>query len=184
MIRPVYIYGTPILRKVAENITPEYPELKKLIEDMFDTMHHSDGIGLAAPQIGLSIRLIVIDASPLEDDDPNMKNFQKVFINAKIVERFGEKKIYKEGCLSIPKLHEEVEREEKIRIQYFDENFQPRDEIFDGLPARIIQHEYDHLEGILFTDRVLPLRRRLLGGKLLGISKGKFEVEYKFKLVK
>ncbi|MHC1702386.1 MAG: peptide deformylase [Tenuifilaceae bacterium] len=184
MIRPVYIYGTPILRKIAEDITPDYPDLKKLIDDMFETMHHSDGIGLAAPQIGLSIRVFVVDASPLEEDDPAMKDFQKVFINAKIVERFGEKKIYKEGCLSIPKLHEEVEREEKIRIQYFDENFQPKDEVFDGLPSRIIQHEYDHLEGVLFTDKVSPLRRRLLGGKLQGISKGKFDVDYKFKLVK
>jgi peptide deformylase len=184
MIRPVQIYGSPILRKVAENITPNYPEIKQLIEDMFETMHHSDGIGLAAPQIGLSIRLIVIDASPLEEDDPKMKDFKKVFINAKIVERFGEKKIYKEGCLSIPKLHEEVEREEKIRIQYLDENFQSHEEVFDGLPARILQHEYDHLEGVLFTDRVSPLRRRLLGGKLLGISKGKFDVDYKYKLAK
>jgi len=184
MIRPVYIYGSPILRRVAEDISPDYPEIKQIIQDMFETMHHSDGIGLAAPQIGLSIRLIVIDASPLEEDEPAMKDFQKVFINARIIERFGEKKIYKEGCLSIPKLHEEVEREDHVRIKYLDENFQPHDDIFDGLPARIIQHEYDHLEGTLFTDRVTPLRRRLLGGKLLAISKGKFEVEYKVKLAK
>ena len=184
MIKPVYIYGSPILRKVAENITPDYPELKQLIQDMFETMHHSDGIGLAAPQIGLSIRLIVIDASPLEEDDPKLKDFQKVFINAKITERFGETKIYKEGCLSIPQLHEEVEREEKVRIEYYDENFNFHDEVFEGIPARIIQHEYDHLEGVLFTDRVSPLRKRLLKGKLMAISKGKFEVDYKFKLPK
>ena len=184
MIRPVYIYGSPILRKVAEEIDPSYPDLKQLIEDMFETMHHSDGIGLAAPQIGLSIRLVVIDASPLEEDDEKLKDFKKVFINAKIIERFGDKKLYKEGCLSIPNLREEVEREEKIRIQYLDENFMTHDEIFDGIPARIIQHEYDHLEGLLFPDRVSALRRRLLSGKLTAISKGKFDVDYKFKLPK
>ena len=184
MIRPVYIYGSPVLRKVAEEIDPSYPELKQLIEDMFETMHHSDGIGLAAPQIGLSIRLIVIDASPLEEDDPKLKDFKKVFINAKITERFGEKKLYKEGCLSIPNLREEVEREEMVRIQYLDENFVLHDEVFDGIPARIIQHEYDHLEGMLFPDRVSALRRKLLSGKLAAISKGKFDVDYKFKLPK
>ena len=184
MIRPVHIYGSPVLRKVAQNIESTYPDLKQLIDDMFETMHHSDGIGLAAPQIGLSIRLVVIDASPLEEDEPLMKDFKKVFINAKIIERFGEIKLYKEGCLSIPKLREDVEREEKIRIQYFDENFIPHEEVFDGTAARIIQHEYDHLEGMLFTDRVSALRRKLLSGKLLSISKGKFDVDYKFKLAK
>lgn len=184
MIRPVYIYGSPILRKVAQDIDSTYPEINQLIEDMFETMHHSDGVGLAAPQIGLSIRLIVIDASPVDDDDPSLKDFKKVFINAKIIERFGDKKLYKEGCLSIPNLREEVEREEKIRIQYLDEKFVPHDEIFDGIPARIIQHEYDHLEGTLFTDRVSTLRRKLLGGKLSAISKGKFDIDYKYKLSK
>ncbi|NOU19688.1 MAG: peptide deformylase [Bacteroidales bacterium] len=184
MIRPVYIYGSPILRKVAVNIDSTYPDLKQIIEDMFETMHHSDGIGLAAPQIGLSIRLIVIDASPLEEDEATMKDFKKVLINAKIIERFGEKKLYKEGCLSIPNLREEVEREESIRIQYLDENFIPHDEVFDGIPARIAQHEYDHLEGMLFPDRISALRRKLLTGKLMSISKGKFDVDYKYKLAK
>jgi peptide deformylase len=184
MIRPVYIYGSPILRRIAQDIESTYPDLKQLIDDMFETMHHSDGIGLAGPQIGLSIRLIVIDASPLEEDEPSMKDFKRVFINAKIIERFGEKKLYKEGCLSIPNLREEVEREEKIRIQYLDEHFKLHDEVFEGIPARIIQHEYDHLEGLLFTDRVSALRRKLLTGKLLAISKGKFDVDYKFKLPK
>jgi peptide deformylase len=184
MIRPVYIYGSPILRRIAQDIESTYPDLKQLIDDMFETMHHSDGIGLAAPQIGLSIRLIVIDASPLEEDEPSMKDFKRVFINAKIIERFGDKKLYKEGCLSIPNLREEVEREEKIRIQYLDEHFKSHDEVFEGIPARIIQHEYDHLEGLLFTDRVSALRRKLLSGKLLAISKGKFDVDYKFKLPK
>jgi len=184
MIRPVYIYGSPILRKVAQDIDKSYPDTKQIVEDMFETMHHSDGIGLAAPQIGLSIRLIVIDASALKDDEPAMKDFKKVFINARIVERFGDKKLYKEGCLSIPQLHEEVEREEKVRIQYLDENFTSHDETYDGTPARIIQHEYDHLEGVLFTDRVSALRRKLLKGKLQAISKGKFDVDYKYKLAR
>lgn len=184
MIRPVYIYGSPVLRKVAENITPAYPELDSVIADLFETMYHSDGIGLAAPQVGLSIRIFVIDGSPLEEDDPQLKDFKKVFINPRIVERFDEKKLYNEGCLSIPKIREDVERESKIRIQYYDRNFEPHDEVYDGVAARIIQHEYDHLEGILFTDRVSPLRRQLLKGKLLAISKGKFQVDYKYKLAR
>lgn len=184
MIRPVYIYGSPVLRKVAQDIDSTYPDIKQLIEDMFETMYHSDGVGLAAPQIGLSIRLIVIDASPMEEDEPALKDFKKVFINAKIVERFGEKVLFKEGCLSIPNLREEVEREDKVRIQYLDENFNPHDEIFEGVPARIIQHEYDHLEGVMFTDRLSVLRRKLIGGKLTSISKGKFDIDYKFKIAK
>ncbi len=184
MIRPVYIYGSPVLRKVAQDIDSTYPDIKQLIEDMFETMYHSDGVGLAAPQIGLSIRLIVIDASPMEEDEPALKDFKKVFINAKILERSGEKVLFKEGCLSIPNLREEVEREDRVRIQYLDENFIPHDEIFEGIPARIIQHEYDHLEGVMFTDRLSVLRRKLIGGKLTSISKGKFDIEYKFKLAK
>jgi peptide deformylase len=147
-------------------------------------MEHSDGIGLAAPQIGLSIRLFVVNGSPLEEDDPSLKDFKRVFINARIVERSGENKIYKEGCLSIPNLHEEVEREDQIRIQYVDETFQLHDEVFNGTASRIIQHEYDHLDGIMFTDRLSPLRRKLLAGKLLSISKGKFDIDYKFRLAK
>jgi len=184
MIRPVYIYGSPILRKIATDITPDYPDLHKLIEDMRETMEHSDGIGLAAPQIGLSIRLFVVNGSPLEEDDPSLKDFKRVFINARIVERSGENKIYKEGCLSIPNLHEEVEREDQIHIQYVDETFQQHDEVFTGTASRIIQHEYDHLDGIMFTDRLSPLRRKLLAGKLLSISKGKFDIDYKFRLAK
>ncbi len=184
MIRPVYIYGSPVLRKIAADIDSSYPDFKQLVEDMFETMYHSDGVGLAAPQIGLSIRVIVIDASPMEEDEPALKDFKKVFVNAKIVERFGDKKLFKEGCLSIPNMREEVEREEKIRIQYLDENFKEHDEVFDGYAARIIQHEYDHLEGVLFTDRLSVLRRKLLGGKLNSISKGKFDIDYKFKITK
>lgn len=182
MIRPVYIYGSSVLRKVAQDITPEYPNIKELINDMFETMYHSDGVGLAAPQIGLSIRLFVIDATPFEEDDEEVKDFKRVFINAKIVERSGEKKLFNEGCLSIPNLREDVERDDVIRMQYLDENFEPHEEVFSGIRSRIVQHEYDHLEGILFTDKVSPIRRQLLRNKLAGITKGRFSIDYKFRL--
>lgn len=184
MIYPVYIYGSPVLRKVAQDITPDYPNLEQLIRDMFETMYQSDGIGLAAPQVGLSIRLFVIDGSALADDDPSLKNFKKAFINAHILERFDEKVRYSEGCLSIPNLHEEVERESKLRIKYVDENFQPHEEVFEGMAARIIQHEYDHLDGILFTDRLSSIRKQLIKSKLTAISKGKFSADYKYKIAK
>lgn len=182
MIRPVYIYGSPVLRKVATDIPSDYPELKQLINDLFETMQHSDGIGLAAPQIGLSIRIFVIDASPLEDEHPEMKDFRKAFINAHIVKRSDDFVLYNEGCLSIPTLREDVERPESIVIQYVDENFTPHEEEYHGLAARIIQHEYDHLEGILFTDKVPTLKRHMLKGKLTAISKGRFNASYKYKL--
>ena len=184
MILPIYVYGSSILRKVAQDINPDYPNLKRLIDDMFETMSQSDGIGLAAPQVGLSIRLIVIDGTPLAKDDPSLKDFRKVIINPYIEERFGEKVIYSEGCLSIPNIHEEVEREEKVRISYLDENFTAHNEVFEGFAARIVQHEYDHLEGILFTDRLSPIRKQLLRSKLSAISKGKFTADYKCRLVK
>lgn len=184
MIYPVYIYGSPVLRKVAQDITPDYPDLTQLLSDMFDTMYHSDGIGLAAPQIGLSVRIFVIDGAALAEDDPSLKDFKKAFINAHIVERFDEPVRYSEGCLSIPNLHEEVERESKIRIKYVDENFQPHEEVYEGMAARIIQHEYDHLDGILFTDRLSAIRKQLLRSKLTAISKGKFTADYKYKLPK
>ncbi|MFO8022066.1 MAG: peptide deformylase [Perlabentimonas sp.] len=182
MIKPVYIYGSPILRKTATDISPDYPELNRLIEDMFETMYHSDGIGLAAPQVGLSKRLFVIDASPLEEEHPEMKDFKRIFINAKIIERTGSNQSYNEGCLSIPNIREDIQRPESILISYVDENFEPHEEHFDGIAARIIQHEYDHLDGILFTDRVSPIRRQLLKSKLAAISKGKVSVPYKVKL--
>jgi len=182
MIRPVYIYGTPVLRKVATDITPDYPKLKELIADMFETMYHSDGIGLAAPQIGISIRLFVIDAKPLEEDYPDMKDFKRVFINAHITERTGEPVLYNEGCLSLPGLREDVNRESAVVMRYMNENFEEIVERFDGLAARIIQHEYDHLDGILFPDRLSPLRRQILKGKLQGIAKGKFNASYRYKL--
>ncbi|HNS29711.1 MAG TPA: peptide deformylase [Tenuifilaceae bacterium] len=179
MTQSVYIYGSPVLRKVTSEITPDYPGLNELIENMFETMKNSDGIGLAAPQVGLSIRLFVIDASPLEEEHPELKNFKKVFINPKIMGRSENLGIYNEGCLSIPNLREDVERPESVTIKYFDENFNEHEELYDGIIARIIQHEYDHLEGILFTDRVSPIRRQLLKSKLNAILKGKFNVSYK-----
>lgn len=181
MILPVYVIGSPILRKVAEDITADYKGLPELLKNMEETMYHSEGIGLAAPQIGKSIRVFIIDASPLEEDDESLKHFKKVFINPKIVEFRGELSLFNEGCLSIPTIREDIERESEIRLQYYDENFNFFDEIFDGVKARIIQHEYDHLEGILFTDRLSPLKRRMLKGKLSSVSKGKVDVKYKIK---
>lgn len=182
MIYPIYIIGSSVLRKVAKDIDKDYPEFDKLIENMFETMEKSDGVGLAAPQIGKSIRLFIVDASPLADEEPELKDFKKVFINAQITERTGEKELMDEGCLSIPGINEEVKRETKIKIEYYDENFEFHSEKYEGILARIIQHEYDHIDGILFTDRISPLRKRLIKGKLLAISKGKFEHRYKFKL--
>jgi peptide deformylase len=179
MIYPIYIYGHPVLRKVAEDIDPAFPELKQLINDMFETMYSSEGVGLAAPQIGKPVRIFVMDGTPLADDEPELEGFKKAFINARITEKSGDLRLMQEGCLSIPNLREEVNREAKIRIVYFDENWEKHDEVYEGYKARIIQHEYDHLDGVMFTDRVNPLRKRLLKGKLNSISKGKFEANYR-----
>ncbi|HOW09296.1 MAG TPA: peptide deformylase [Bacteroidales bacterium] len=179
MVYPIVVYGHPVLRKVAEEIDRNYPGLDKLIADLFDTLYRSEGLGLAAPQIGKSLRIFVIDGNPVSDDEPSLAGFKKAFINAHITEKSGDLVLMAEGCLSIPNLREEVNRESRIRITYYDENWEFHDEIYEGYLARIIQHEYDHLDGILFTDRVSPLRRRLIKGKLLAISKGKFEADYK-----
>ncbi len=179
MTYPIVIYGHPILRKVAADIDKDYPGLQQFIADMFETMYNSEGLGLAAPQVGRSIRLFVIDGAPVAEDEPELADFKKVFINAHITEKCGELKPMSEGCLSIPKLREEVNRESHIRITYHDESWVFHNEVYDGYKARIIQHEYDHLDGILFTDKVNPLRRRLLKGKLAAISKGNFEAEYR-----
>jgi len=179
MTYPVVIYGHPVLRKVAEDVDRDYPGLQQIIADLFETMYNSEGLGLAAPQIGKSIRLFVIDGAPVAKDEPSLADFKKVFINARITEKYGELKPMNEGCLSIPNIREEVNREYHIRIQYYDENWIFHDEVYDGYKARIIQHEYDHLDGILFTDKVNPLKKRLLKSKLAAISKGKFEAEYK-----
>jgi peptide deformylase len=179
MTYPIVVYGHQVLKKIASDIVQDYPGLDKLIEDLFDTMYHSEGLGLAAPQIGKSIRVFVIDGEPVAEDEPDLAGFKKTFINAHITEKSGELLPMNEGCLSIPNLREEVKRASHIRIQYRDETWEFHDEVFDGYKARIIQHEYDHLDGMLFTDRINPLRRRLIKGKLNDISKGKFEVEYK-----
>ncbi len=179
MIYPVVVYGHPVLRKVAEDISRDYPGLKQLISDLFETMYHADGIGLAAPQIGKSVRIFVIDGTPVAEDDPSMTDFKKAFINAHITEKSGELVQMTEGCLSIPNLREEVYRESRIRIEYYDENWEFHDEIYEGYKARVVLHEYDHLDGIMFTDRVSALRKRLLKGKLTAIGKGIFEADYK-----
>jgi peptide deformylase len=179
MTYPIVVYGHPVLKKIAVDIEKDHPGMQKIIDDLFDTMYHSEGLGLAAPQIGQSIRIFVIDGTPVAKDEPELAGFIKAFINAHIIEKSGEKVPMNEGCLSIPNLREEVKRESHIRIQYYDENLEYHDEVFDGYKARIIQHEYDHLDGILFVDRINPLRKRLLKGKLTDISNGKFEVDYK-----
>lgn len=183
MILPVYLYGQPVLRKVAQDITPDYPNLKELIENMFETMYHADGVGLAAPQVGLDIRLFVIDLAPLAEDDPRYAGFKKVFINPRIVEYNGEIVKMEEGCLSIPGINEMVEREEKIRIQYFDENFVEHDEVYEDFFARCIQHEYDHIEGKLFIDKISAIRKQLIKSKLNNLIKGKVNCHYKVKAV-
>jgi peptide deformylase len=179
MTYPIVIYGHPILRKVAEDVDKDYTGLQQVISDLFETMYNSEGLGLAAPQIGKSIRIFVIDGAPLAEDEPEMAGFKKAFINAHITERCGELKPMAEGCLSIPHLREEVNRESHIRIKYYDENWVFHNEVFDGYKARVIQHEYDHLDGILFTDKISPLRKRLIKSKLTAISKGKFEADYR-----
>ncbi len=184
MIYPIVIYGSPVLRKVAKEIDKDYPSFDEFLNNMWETMYHSDGVGLAAPQVGKSVRLFVIDGSPFAEHEPELENFQKVFINAKLVENKEDKVSMEEGCLSIPLIREDVLRPEKIRLQYYDENFNYHDEWFEGMAARVIQHEYDHTEGILFTDKVAPIKKRLLKGKLQAITKGKFNVDYKVKLVK
>ncbi|HBH82371.1 MAG: peptide deformylase [Bacteroidetes bacterium GWA2_40_15] len=179
MIYPIVVYGHPVLRKIAEDVDKDYPGLHQLIDDLFETMYHAEGIGLAAPQIGKSVRIFVIDGGPAAEDDPSMADFRKAFINAHITERSGELLPMTEGCLSIPNLREEVNRQSHIKIEYYDQDWEYHEETYEGYKARVILHEYDHLDGVMFTDRVGPLRKRLLKGKLNAISKGVFEVDYK-----
>jgi peptide deformylase len=179
MILPITAYGHPILRKVAKNIDKDYPNLEGLISDMFETMYATSGVGLAAPQINLSIRLIVIDATPYTKEDPKAEGFKKAMINPVLVEEEGEEWMFNEGCLSIPDVREDILRKPKIRVQYYNERWEYFDETFTSVMARIIQHEYDHLEGILFVDKVSSIRRVLLKRKLLDISKGNIDVDYK-----
>ena len=179
MIYPIAVYGHPVLRKIAKEIKPDHEGLGDIIENMWETMYESDGIGLAAPQVNKSIRLIVIDASPLEDDFPELKDFKKVLINPEIVDFNEEDDIIDEGCLSLPTIREEVKRPTQITVKYFDKDFNPIEETYYDFAARVVQHEYDHLQGILFVDHLSPLKKRLLKGKLNKISKGEVDVEYK-----
>ncbi|MBS3913671.1 MAG: peptide deformylase [Bacteroidetes bacterium] len=182
MILPIYAYGSAVLRKKATEISPDYPDLNGLIANMYETMYDSNGIGLAAPQIGLSIRLFITDGTEIEDE--STKDFKKVFINPQIIEEFETKWDYEEGCLSIPTIRADVNRHSHVRLRYQDENFVEYEEVFHGMAARIIQHEYDHIEGILFTDRISPLKRTMLKSKLQNISIGKVNVGYKMKFPK
>lgn len=179
MILPVVAFGHPNLRKVSVDITPEYPGLQQLLDDMWETMYFSVGVGLAAPQINKQIRIFVIDATPYEKEKPETADFKKTFINPKIIEQNGEEWTFNEGCLSIPDIHEDVLRKSDVRITYYNEQFVFHDESFSGILARIIQHEYDHLEGILFVDKIHPLRKIMIKRKLQDISKGITDAKYK-----
>lgn len=186
MIRPIIAYGDPVLRQETEEIDEKYPDLKLLIDDMFETMYNSQGVGLAAPQIGLAIRLFIVDASPFAEEEPELENFKRVFINPIIIEEEGKEWKFEEGCLSIPGIREDVNRKPDVIIEYYNENFELVEEKLSGLAARVVQHEYDHIEGILFTDKINPLKKQLIKKKLNDIAKGNVKVNYrmKFPLVK
>ena len=179
---PIYVYGEPVLRQVAEDITPEYPELKQLIANMYETLENAEGVGLAAPQIGLPIRLVVIDLRDLADDYPEYKDFRKTYINARVIEGSEETCSIDEGCLSIPGIHEKVVRPKKVHVKYLDENFEEHDEWADGFLARVMQHEFSHLEGHVFTDIISPLRRQMIARKMKAIAHGSFRCAYKTKI--
>ncbi len=190
MILPIIGYGDPVLRKKGVDVTPEYPHLKQVIADMYETMYNAFGVGLAAPQVGLAIRVFIVDTKPFSDDDElspeereQLRNFRRTFINANIVKEEGEEWGFNEGCLSIPEVREDVFRHERITIEYRDEDFNLHTEVFDGLIARVIQHEYDHIEGILFTDRISSLKKRLIQKKLQNIMEGKTRPDYRMKFV-
>jgi peptide deformylase len=191
MILPIVAYGDPVLRKAGKNIDKDFPGLSKIIENMKETMYNAQGVGLAAPQIGKAIRLFIIDASPFTESDELdeveknfLKDFKRVFVNPEITNEEGDDWVFNEGCLSIPNINEDVMRTETISIEYFNEDFKPQKEILTGLAARIFLHEYDHIEGILFTDKISSLKKRLLKKKLDNISKGKVEVAYRMKFPK
>jgi peptide deformylase len=188
MILPIIAYGDPVLRKKGIEINSDYPKLQELIETMHETMYNAFGVGLAAPQIGLPIRMFIVDASPFAEDDTlseeeinELKDFKCTFINAKIIEEEGEEWLFNEGCLSIPNVREDVSRKPHIKIEYQDENFETHNKEFSGILARVIQHEYDHIEGILFTDLISSFKKRLIKGKLNNISKGNIKVDYKMR---
>lgn len=190
MIIPIYGYGEPVLRQVGVEVTADYPNLKEIIANMYDTMYNAYGVGLAAPQVGMAIRIFVIDTEPFSDSDDltkeeheQLKNFKRTFINAKMLQEEGEEWGFNEGCLSIPDVREDVYRKEKITIEYYDETFTKKTESFDGLIARVIQHEYDHIEGILFTDKISMLKKTLIKKKLQNIMDGKARPDYRMKFV-
>lgn len=176
---PIVAYGDPVLKKKATDIPQEYPALKELIDNMFETMYHANGVGLAAPQVGLSIRLFVVDIT--DRDEPDHKDFKKVFINPLILEESGEFWDFNEGCLSIPDVREDVKRQKNVLLSYYDENWQHHEESFTDMAARVIQHEYDHIEGKLFTDKLSPLRRAMIKSRLDAISRGAVKVSYRMK---
>ena len=178
MILPIYIYGHPVLRKNCNVLSSEYPNLDQLINDMFDTMYNAHGVGISAPQIGLSLRLFLIDLSPYHEEDPTIPNIKKAFINPEIIQEYDPNIEHNEGCLSIPGLREDVTRKSKIKIKYFDEKFNCFTEEIDGIFARVFQHEYDHLNGVLFIDHLSPLKKNIVNRKLEKIQKGKFEDLY------
>lgn len=186
MILPIVAYGDPVLKKKGDDLEKDHPELEQFVKDMFETMYNAHGVGLAAPQVGKSLRMFVVDASPFaeEEGEESLKDFKKVFINPQILEEDGDEWAFSEGCLSIPDIHEDVYRQEKLRIRYLDENWKEHEEELTGLAARVVQHEYDHIEGVLFIEHLSPLRRRMLKGKLQNISKGKINVDYRMKFPK
>ncbi|WP_206501535.1 peptide deformylase [Flavobacterium arcticum] len=188
MILPIVGYGDPVLRKKCEEISNDYPELKKVIADMYETMYNAYGVGLAAPQVGMPIRLFIVDTKAFSDDEDLSKeeqellaNFSKTFINPIITKEEGEEWGFNEGCLSIPEVREDVYRQEKITIEYVDEDYKKHTDVYDGLIARVIQHEYDHVEGVLFTDKISSLKKRLIQKKLQNIMDGKTRPDYKMK---
>ena len=191
MLLPIIAYGHPILKRKAKVIPKDYPNLSELIENMFETMYNASGVGIAAPQIGLSIRLFIVDTSPFSEDESlsdeeqnQLKSFKKIFINPEIIEESGDDWSFDEGCLSIPNIRESVLRQPEIKIQYFDENFNKHVKSFNGLLARVIQHEYDHVEGVLFTDKLSSFKKQLLKKKLLKISLGKLSFDYEMEFYK
>ena len=184
MILPIYAYGQPVLRKVAKDITPDYPDLSQLIADMWETMENANGVGLAAPQIGRDIRLFVIDSHPMQEEGEEDLGLRRVFINAEIIEEAGDDCSYAEGCLSIPDVSGDVERPEEVTLRYVDEEFREHTETFTGMNARVIQHEYDHIDGILFTELLKPLKKRMIKRKLEKIRKGEISPKYRMKFAR
>lgn len=184
MILPIYIYGSSVLREKARDITPDYPNLDKLIEDMWETLYYADGVGLAAPQVGLSIRLFMVDGSELSEDRPELMDFKRLVINPHLIETSSQTVVYQEGCLSLPKIWADIERPISVKLTYQNRHFEPVQEWFHGMAARMVQHEYAHLEGELFTDLAPAIRKKMLQSKLQAIARGEVKTFYKTKIVK